>query len=197
MVAATMRVMPGENDFIILAIGRLVRDKGIGELVEAFLKSKIINQSKLILLGDYEKDLDPLDEETLRKIEDHPRIVQVSWSDHVEHYLAISDVLVHASHREGFPNVLLEAGAMQVPIICSDIMGNIDVVTNKKTGLIFPVQDTAVLKDALEFAYVKRDVMQTLADNLHLEVIQKYGRKKVHALILEKYQSLIKTSPEA
>ncbi|WP_215223528.1 glycosyltransferase family 4 protein [Echinicola shivajiensis] len=190
LVAATMRVMPGEKDFIILAVGRLVKDKGIEELVNAFLNSKIINQSKLVLLGDFEQELDPLEEDIIRKIEDHPRIVQVNWSDHVEHYMAISDVLVHASHREGFPNVLLEAGAMQLPIICSDIMGNIDIVSNKKTGLVFPVKDKAVLKEALEFAFVKREAMQTLADHLYLEVTAKYGRKKMHALILEKYRAL-------
>lgn len=190
LVAATMRIMPGENDFIILAVGRLVKDKGIEELVNAFLNSKIINQSKLVLLGDFEQDLNPLEEDIIRKIEDHPRIVQVNWSDHVEHYMAISDVLVHASHREGFPNVLLEAGAMQLPIICSDIMGNIDIVSNKKTGLVFPVKDKAVLKEALEFAFVKREAMQTLADHLYLEVTAKYGRKKMHALILEKYRAL-------
>ncbi|WP_186756893.1 glycosyltransferase family 4 protein [Echinicola salinicaeni] len=190
LVAATMRVMPGENDFIILAVGRLVKDKGIEELVNAFLNSKIINQSKLVLLGDFEQDLNPLEEDIIRKIEDHPRIVQVNWSDHVEHYMAISDVLVHASHREGFPNVLLEAGAMQLPIICSDIMGNSDIVTNKKTGLVFPVKDKGVLKEALEFAFVKREAMQTLADHLYVEVTAKYDRKKMHALILEKYREL-------
>ncbi|MBD8490989.1 glycosyltransferase family 4 protein [Echinicola sp. CAU 1574] len=192
LVAATMRVMPGDNDFIILAVGRLVKDKGIDELVTAFLNSKIVNHSKLVLLGDFEQELNPLDEETIRKIEDHPRIVQVNWSDHVEHYMAISDVLVHASHREGFPNVLLEAAAMQLPIICSDIMGNTDIVTNKKTGLVFPVKDKAVLKDAIEFAYVKREVMQGLTDQLYLDVTAKYGRKKMHALLLEKYRSLMK-----
>lgn len=197
LVAATMRVMPGEDDFIILAIGRMVKDKGIEELVAAFLNSKIVNRSKLVLLGDFEQDLNPLEEDTIRKIEDHPRIVQVNWSDHVEHYLAISDVLVHASHREGFPNVLLEAAAMQVPIICSDIMGNTDIVTNKKTGLIFPVKNKAILKDALEFAYVKRDVMQGLAERLFQEVCQKYDRKKMHELILDKYNTLLngKVSP--
>ncbi|AWW29132.1 glycosyltransferase family 1 protein [Echinicola strongylocentroti] len=190
LVAATMRVMPGENDFIILAVGRLVKDKGIQELVEAFLKSRIVNKSKLVLLGDYEQHLDPVDEDVIRKIEDHPRIVQVSWSDHVEHYLAISDVLVHASHREGFPNVILEAGAMQVPVICSDIPGNTDIVRNKKTGLVFPVKSVSVLKDALEFAYVKRESMQVLADTLYKEVVEKFDRRRMHALILEKYHRL-------
>lgn len=189
LVAATMRIMPGDNDFIILAVGRLVKDKGIEELVSAFLESKISDRSKLVLLGSFEQDLNPIGDEIVRKIQDHPRIVQIEWTDHVAHYLALADVLVHPSHREGFPNVLLEAGAMQIPIICSDIIGNTDIVTNKKTGLVFPVKNKEVLKDALEFAYVKRDFMQELADNLYVEVEGKYQRSKVHQLILEEYKN--------
>ncbi|MCL6259959.1 glycosyltransferase family 4 protein [Aquiflexum sp. TKW24L] len=193
LVAATMRIMPGDNDFIILAIGRLVKDKGIEEMVSAFLDSKISDRSKLVLLGSFEQELNPVDEEIVRKISDHPRIVQIEWTDHVAHYLALADVLVHPSHREGFPNVLLEAGAMQVPIICSDIIGNTDIVTNKKTGLVFPVKNKEFLKDALEFAYIKRDIMQELADNLFKEVEEKYQRKKMHQLILEEYKNSMRT----
>ncbi len=192
LVAATMRVMPGENEFIILAVGRLVKDKGIEELVSAFLTSKIVNRAKLVLLGSFEQELNPIDEHTLRQIQDHPKIIQIEWTDHVSYYMAISDVLIHASHREGFPNVLLEAGAMQLPIICSNIMGNRDIVTDRKTGLMFPVKKVDVLKEAMEFAYVKRDYMQKLADNLYLEVINQYDRKQMHALILGNYSRLLK-----
>lgn len=191
LIAATMRIAPSENDYLILAVGRLVKDKGIEDLVEAFLASKILNYSKLVLLGSFEQELNPIHGEIVRKIQDHPRIVQIEWTDHVPHYLAMADVLVHASHREGFPNVLLEAGAMQVPVICSDIIGNVDVVTHRKTGLIFPVKKKDILKEALEFAYVKRDFMQELADNLYQEVLDKYQRDNMHMLILENYQRLL------
>ncbi|WP_026953871.1 glycosyltransferase family 4 protein [Algoriphagus vanfongensis] len=191
LVAATMRILPGEDDFIILSVGRLVKDKGIEELVSAFLNSKIANQSKLVLLGAFESDLDPLSPETIQTIQDHPRIVQIDWSDHVAHYMALADVLVHPSHREGFPNVLLEAGAMQLPVICSDIIGNTDLIQQQKTGLIFPVKDVGVLQEALEFAFVKRDAMAKLADNLYLQVREKYQRPQLHEAIFSNYQSLI------
>lgn len=191
LVAATMRVMPGENEFIILAVGKLIKEKGIEELVKAFLDSKIVTRAKLVLLGSFERVLNPLDDQILRQIEDHPKIVQVEWTDHVSHYMAISDILVHASHAEGFPNVLLEAGAMQLPIICSNIIGNKDVVTDRKTGLMFPVKQVDVLRDALEFAYVKREYMQQMAENLQQEIISRYDRKVMHALILENYNKLL------
>ncbi|SFT53207.1 Glycosyltransferase involved in cell wall bisynthesis [Algoriphagus locisalis] len=193
LVAATMRILPGEDDFIILSVGRLVKDKGIQELVDAFLSSKIVNKSKLVLLGSFEQDLNPLSPETIKIITDHPRIVQIDWSDHVAHYLALADVLVHPSHREGFPNVLLEAGAMQLPVICSDIIGNKDIITQQKTGLIFPVKDVSVLKEAMEFAFVKRDNMAQMAMNLYDEVVLNYNRPQIHQEIFETYQALLGT----
>ncbi|PRY88072.1 glycosyltransferase family 4 protein [Mongoliibacter ruber] len=194
LIAATIRITPSENDFLILAVGRLVRDKGVEELVEAFLKSKVSKYGKLVLLGSFEQKLNPIKDDIIRKIQDHPRIVQVEWTDHVAHYFALADVLVHASHREGFPNVILEAGAMQVPVICSDIIGNIDLITNRETGLVYPVKNVEILKDALEFAFVKRDYMQQLADNLYHKVKEKFGRENMHHLILENYSRLLEVN---
>lgn len=192
LVAATMRIMPNDDYYIFLAVGRLVKNKGIEELVSAFLNSKISNLSKLVLLGSFEQDLDPLSPETVQIIQDSPRIIQINWTDHVSHYLALADVLVHPSHREGFPNVLLEAGAMQVPVICSDIIGNRDLITQKKTGLIFPVKDAEILKEALEFAFVKREKMAQMADQLYLEIQQNYNRTYVHSMLLSNYHRLLK-----
>nr|WP_297335002.1 glycosyltransferase family 4 protein [Algoriphagus sp.] len=192
LVAATMRILPSEDEYLILAVGRLVKDKGVEELVEAFLGSKIVNQSKLILLGEFEQKLNPLNPTTIQTIQDHPRIVQIDWTDHVAHYMALADVLVHASHREGFPNVLLEAGAMQLPVICSDIIGNTDLISQQKTGLIFPVKNVEVLREALEFAFVKRDHMIALAENLYQEVKTNYNRKFLQESIFSAYQELLK-----
>ncbi|MGM0946618.1 MAG: glycosyltransferase family 4 protein [Bacteroidota bacterium] len=191
LVAATMRILPGEDEYLILTVGRLVKDKGIEELVDAFLGSKIVQHSKLILLGAFEQELNPLNPETIQTIQDHPKIVQIDWSDHVAHYMALADVLVHPSHREGFPNVLLEAGAMQLPVICSDIIGNLDLISQQKTGLIFPVKNVEVLREALEFAFVKRDHMIQLADNLYQEVVRHYDRKFLQQAIFSKYQELL------
>lgn len=191
LVAATMRIVTGDDDFLMLTVGRLVKDKGIADLVEAFIQSKIVNRSKLILLGDFEQDLNPLDPKTINQINDHPRIVHVPWTDHVAHYLAISDVLVHPSYREGFPNVLLESGAMCCPIICSDIPGNTDLVKHKKTALVFQVGLVSALKEAMEFAFVKRADMQGYADNLYQRVINKFERKSIQKEIFNAYNRLL------
>lgn len=191
LVAATMRILPGENDFIILAVGKLIKRKGIEDLVAAFLSSKIVSSSKLVLIGTFDKEESPLDQEILQSIREHPRVVQIDWTDHVEHHLALADVFVQPSHEEGFSNLLLEAAAMQVPIICSNCVGNTSLIKQQKTGLVFPVGEVSVLKEALEFAYVKRDVLASYADALYQEVQEKYDRKLMRQLQLEKYQRLL------
>ena len=191
LVAATMRILPGENDFIILAVGKLIKRKGIEDLVAAFLSSKIVSSSKLVLIGTFDKEEEPLDQDILQSIREHPRVVQIDWTDHVEHHLALADVLVQPSHAEGFSNVLLEAAAMQVPIICSNCVGNTSLIKQKKTGLVFPVGEVSVLKEALEFAYVKRETLSTYAEALFQEVQEKFDRKSMRQLQLEKYNQMI------
>ena len=190
LVAATMRILPGENDFIILAVGKLTKRKGVEELVAAFLKSKIVSKSKLVLIGTFEQEKDPISQETLQVIREHPRVVQLDWTDHVSHYLALADVLVHASHEEGFSNVLLEAAAMQVPIICSNCIGNTSFIKQQKTGLVFPIGEVTVLKEALEFAFVKREVLSNYAEVLYEEVLDKFDRKVMQQHQLEAYRQL-------
>jgi glycosyltransferase involved in cell wall biosynthesis len=109
----------------------------------------------------------------------------------VPYYLAISDVFIHASHREGFPNVMLEAGAMCCPVICSDIPGNTELAQPMKTALVYPVGQVDALKEAMEFAFVKREVMQGFAENLYQLVRSKYDRKAVHQEILNQYYRLL------
>lgn len=192
LVAATMRMLPSENDFIILAIGKLSTKKGLEELIRAFLSFKFLSTSKLVLIGELDLEGNRLAQETLTTIREHPRVVQIDWTDHVAHHLALADVLVQASHTEGFSNVLLEAAAMQVPIICSNCVGNSSLIQQQKTGLVFPIGDHAILQEALEFAYVKRDAMASFADNLFQEVKDKFDRKYLSQLYLQRYEEAIK-----
>jgi glycosyltransferase involved in cell wall biosynthesis len=148
LVAATMRILPREEDFIVLFVGNLTVDEGIIELVKAFLKFKFQKQAKLVLLGSYEKGKNQLPKEIISVLEENPRIVQIDSTDHVASYMALSDVLVCPFHRIGFPNILLEAGAMQLPIICTDVSAG-DFLSPSKHGLIFPVGDVQALQEAL------------------------------------------------
>ena len=134
-------------------MGRIVKDKGIDEVLNAFVNVHAANPNlRLIMLGAFEEDLDPVSDEAKQILKTHPAIIHIEWSDHVEYFMYLSHLLIHASYREGFPNTLLQAGAMNCPIICTAIEGSIDIVTDKETGLLFQPGDAAALLKQLKCA---------------------------------------------
>jgi len=119
-------------------VGRLVRDKGINELIEAFEQLSQNNKAvKLLLVGPFESDLDPLKASTVQAIESNRVIVSVGFRNDIRPYLAVSNCLVFPSYREGFPNVVLQAGAMSLPSIVSDINGCNEIIQQSKTESLF------------------------------------------------------------
>ena len=104
----------------------------------------------------------------------------------------LSHLLIHASYREGFPNTLLQAGAMGCPIICSSIEGNIDVVTNAETGLLFRPKDEVDLLEKLKCALSHTDEMKKYAINLRSK-IEKYFKFKFNPslYLYKKYSKIL------
>lgn len=180
------------RDIYFLFIGRIVFDKGIVELVNVFSAlQKNYTGLKLILKGEYEASLDPLPETTISKINNNSSITHVGWSDKVEYYMSLADYFVFPSHREGFPTVLLEAGAIQLSIICSGIAGNIDIVTHHETGLIFENMNEQDLYEKLEYALSNRQQMQSMASALQEIIKTGYEQEMYWEELLSEYRKLI------
>ncbi len=176
----------------LLCIGRLVKDKGIPELVEVFSQLQTrYNNIRLLLVGSFEETLDPLPDTTIHQIKNNPAIQHVSWTDKVEYYLQLAQYFVFPSHREGFPNVLLQAAAMELPIICSSIEGNIDIVENQSTGLLFAKGNDQQLLQQLEFALANPIRMKEMAEALYQIVQSNFQRENIWQNILKEYQTLL------
>ncbi|MFM6925126.1 MAG: glycosyltransferase family 4 protein, partial [Ferruginibacter sp.] len=176
----------------LLCIGRLVVDKGITELVQVFTQLQKTNDDLvLILVGEYENTLDPLPADTLHEIERNPSIIHIAWTNQVEYYMSLANFFVFPSHREGFPNVLLQAGAMGLPVICSYITGNIDIVTNNETGLIFDKGNEQQMLKLLQYALLHPQFMQTMAKKLQQEIRENYPRENIWKNMLAAYKSLV------
>jgi len=181
-----------ENNIYILAVGRVVKDKGIIELIESFnllQKEPSLSTVKLILLGPLENQRkeESLPISILNEIKNNDNIIHIEWSDHVEYFMDIAKILVHASHREGFPNVLLQSGAMGCPIVCSNIPGNIDIVRNNVTGILFEKGNFQDLTDKLYSALSKFSELSQYSNNLKAEIIAKYDRRYIHKQYLDFY----------
>lgn len=179
------------DDQILLFAGRMVKDKGVQELVAAFerLLPEFPNL-KLVLLGPQEADLDPLDNRTLQAISNNKRIIHIEWTDEVEYYLSFATLFVFPSYREGFPNVIMQAGAMKCPVVCSEIVGNIDIITHRLNGILHKVQDEESLFDAVRFALQHKEYMQQLAEKLYEDMVTYYDRYALYELYIKEYKEL-------
>lgn len=176
----------------LLSVGRIVKDKGIEELLLAFAKiSKQRNDLRLVLLGSFEDELDPISEEARRLLKDHPYVIHINWTNNVEYFMHLASILVHPSYREGFPNVLLQAGAMNCPILCSRIEGNIDIVEDGQTGLLFEAGDAASLENKLRWALEHPNHLKEYAAGLRQKIVQRFDQRFVHESLKNKYLELL------
>ncbi len=138
-----------QDALIYIFIGRITRDKGINELFEA--SRTLLREHKdayLLLVGDAE-NTDSLKEELYRWSQDEARSIYCGYSNEVEKYLAAADVYILPSYREGFGSAVVEAEAMGVPVIVTDIPGPTDAMRNEQTGLLIKKADPVSLYEAM------------------------------------------------
>jgi glycosyltransferase involved in cell wall biosynthesis len=177
------------DDFVFVFVGRLVSDKGINELVSAF--TKLDNEKcKLILVGPLESELDPLLPQTLHQIENHVNIITVGYQNDVRPYFSISNCLTFPSYREGFPNVVLQAGSHGLPCIVSDINGCNEIIVHQKNGLIIPVKNEEILRETMQLLLLDFDLVAHLRKNARSMIVDRYEQNVVWDALLQEYQKL-------
>ena len=181
----------------LLCIGRLVQDKGISELVQAFLQLQQGRADlKLLLVGQFENELDPLPIHIIDSIKNNVAIIHIPWTTQVEYYLALANIFVFPSHREGFPNVLLQAGALKLPVIASSIPGNIDIIDHGKTGLIFPAEDVNAICQQIAFALGNPALMMKYSEKLEEQVKRFFSQENMWQSIHTEYVTLLNKNAE-
>jgi glycosyltransferase involved in cell wall biosynthesis len=192
---------------VALFVGRLTCDKGICELLQAFLQiGERFPQLRLLLVGSFE-DGDPLPLEIRERLETHERVILTGPVSDPAPYYAIADVLILPSHREGLPTVVLEGHAAGKPVIGASATGIVDLLVDGETGLVFPVGDVSALAKAIgriiedealarKLALagqeqVKRNFRQELIWSAlrreYLKVLQ--GRETPHSSILPQHEN--------
>ena len=179
------------SDVIFCFVGRLVRDKGINELVHAFIEiNKEYPNTKLLLVGPFERELDPLLPETEKEIQNHPNIISIGFQVDVRPYLVISDIFVFPSYREGFPNVVMQAGAMELPCIVTDINGCNEIIEDGVNGLIIPPKNEEQLQAKMQLLLKNLDLRNQLKQNARRMITSRYEQKMVWIALLEEYKQI-------
>ena len=180
------------EDFIFLFVGRMVNDKGIKELVDSLVGLQKTNQSiKLLIVGSNTKFLDPIPENIEKELNTNKDIIQVGWQTDVRPYFAISNVFVFPSYREGFPNVVLQAGAMGKFSIVTDINGSNEIIEDGFNGKIIPTQDKRALETAMHECLNDKSLYESHNPEYRKTIAEKYEQSIVWTSLLEEYQKLM------
>jgi glycosyltransferase involved in cell wall biosynthesis len=179
--------------FTFLFVGRIVGDKGINELVEAFTCLQRENYKiRLLLVGRFEENLDPLKSVTLEMINNNSAIEYVGAQyadDLLAHYVA-SDCFVFPSYREGFPNTVLEAGAMGLPSIVTDINGSREIVVDGKNGVIIPSKDTGALYKAMKDMVIDKTNTAYYASQARQMIADRFEQGYVRQCLYDFYEEI-------
>ena len=181
------------KDFVFCFVGRLVKDKGVNELIDAFIQiSKKHLNAKLLIVGHTEADLDPLLPKTLHNIEFNKRIIELGFQKDIRPYLAIADLFIFPSYREGFPNVILQANAMGIPCIVSDINGCNELIKQGENGLIVPTKNSKILKEQMELLLENPNHLKASKAEIRNFIRLNFEREVFWELLLKEYKALEK-----
>ena len=179
------------TDFVFVFVGRLVKDKGINELVQAFKNlSNKNNTVSLLLVGPFEPELDPLELNTIQLIKEHPKIFTTGYQHDVRGYFVISNALVFPSYREGFPNVVLQAGAMGLASIVSDINGCNEIIKHEVSGLLVPAKSQNALQEAMQTMLLNLSQTENMGTISKQYIKNHFERKQFWNILLDVYQQL-------
>ena len=201
-VMAKVALLKREGVFTFLFVGRIVGDKGINELVKAFislLAQDLPQRLRLVLIGKYESELDPISSDSKQAIDSTPEIEEVGtqFGDDLLAWYAASDCFVFPSYREGFPNTVIEAGAMGLPSIVTDINGSREIVipferdNEGATGLIIPSHDADALQKAMLWMITHDTERERMAANARPLIGQRYEQSFVRKCLYEFYDEVL------
>ncbi|WP_062059390.1 glycosyltransferase family 4 protein [Aquimarina longa] len=181
-----------ESDLVFVYAGRFVTDKGINELIKAFKEvDTTYDNVKLLLLGTYEKELDPISEDSENEINTNPNIISVGWQEDVRPYFAISDVLTFPSYREGFPNVVMQAASMGLASIVTNINGCNEIISDTINGIIIPVKDSKTLCKSMKMMIENGTKRNSMATKARDSITSRYERQYIWEELLKEYRLLI------
>jgi glycosyltransferase involved in cell wall biosynthesis len=181
-----------ENDFVFFFCGRIAREKGVVELLDAmdYLQVKH-SHMKLLLIGLLEEHYGVLDPQDIARLKSNKNIVHPGRADDVRPFYAAVDCFVLPTYREGFPNAVLEAGAMGLPQIVTDINGCNEIVFHGVNGILIPHKDANALKDAMEKLINNSELRQSLKSNAREIIVQKFQNQVVWDALKLEYDNLL------
>lgn len=186
---------PDDGIFRFVFVGRIVGDKGVNELVEAFTRLHEKHpQTRLVLVGEYEAELDPVNDITRKHIDTNPGIDACGpkYGDDLLKEYVKADCFVMPSYREGFPNTPMEAGAMGLPNIVTDINGSREIVVDGENGLIVPPRTVQPLYEAMERMLTDDALREKMRRNARPMIEARFEKGFVQGCLIAFYKEIMR-----
>jgi glycosyltransferase involved in cell wall biosynthesis len=173
-------------------VGRLTRDKGLPELIDAFDRILVAQPAaRLLLVGWFDAAEDAVDFELRARIVNNRRIHRTGFVADTAPYFRAMDVAVLPTWREGFPNVVLEASATGIPVVTTECTGARDSVLSEVTGLLVPPGYPEAISEAVVKLLRDPKRRQRMGRSARAWVIEHYSESQVLALTANYYLSLL------
>lgn len=181
-----------DDSFTFIFVGRVVKDKGISELIQSYSRLRNEGRNIHLLLVGIEETGGNLPEDIRRTIFDDPTIhFTEKWVTDLRPYYFASQALVFPSYREGFPNVVLEAGALSLPSVVTDINGSREIISDGKNGLVVPPHDSQALYEAMKKLIDNPGILPGMGDLARKEIEEKFDARDVRAALIDYYACLL------
>ncbi len=174
------------DEFVFGFVGRITKDKGVNEILEAFSKTE---NAKLLMIG-LKEGIETLDSRLYQASLENDNIIYTGAVEEIEKYYPAIDVLLFPSYREGFGNVVMEAGAMGTTAIVSNIPGPIDIVKENVTALIVPPKDSQSLFRVMQ-KMLDRNLNDKLSSNAVAFIRESFNQEILMEHILKNKVELL------
>ncbi len=175
-----------ENKFVFTFIGRINKDKGICELLEAFCKlSQEYQNVVLLLVGKMESEILSDD------VKNNKRIIFIGYTNEVEKYLSLSTVLVHPSYREGFSMVIQQAMAFELPIITTDIPGPSEIIEDRVSGILVQPKSCDHLYKGMKWMIEHPSEREKMGKNGRQRCLEKFTRQRMLKLTINNIERIL------
>jgi glycosyltransferase involved in cell wall biosynthesis len=182
-----------EDDFVLTFVGRIVQDKGINELLNVFIKLKKKYLSlKLLLVGDYKNELDKVSLRSKNLMDGDEDIIHIQFQEDIRKFLAISDLFILPSYREGLPNALIEAGSYGIPLVATNINGCNEIIKHAENGALINTKDEVSLYDEVEKFILDKVYYYSIKSNVRKSIVDRYSQEYFYAELRKEFLKIEK-----
>jgi len=166
-----------KSDFVLIFIGRVVKDKGINELIESVsILNKSYDNIKLLIVGDFEEHLNAIDKNSMNLMKSSKSIIQIDFQKDIRPYLSIANLFVLPSYREGLPNSLLEAGSFGLPLVATNINGCNEIIIDRENGILVDKKSVDSLVNAILELIENKNLYNKIKNSVRNSIITRYNQ---------------------